>query len=379
MILILREEILSAIILIFLIFYYSIHKVKDKQMQFLRIACVGLLHVLFDILTVISVNHMDVVSESANRLLHGAFYFTGILFTQQIYNYVIYVCAQHKHLPALKRAGYIPVVIFLFFLLILPMEYVEGRGTYYSYGPLAFIGYGLFVIYCSICMGMLLVRRKRLDKRVQRSLIPMIAAMLAAVVTQALIPELLMTGGGITVVCIGMFVALDNPDKDYERQAMWDFNTGLKNRNCYKRDMELFVRRYKNGKRRIGFLVADMNFLKAVNDIHGHAEGDRLLQAAAAALREGLKTANGVYRLGGDEFAAVYIDPQSGAPEAEMGKVRAVCAQKTGFAVPLSLAMGYAEGPLHEDTEALFKEADVRMYEDKTRRKKEHPELDLRR
>lgn len=80
MLLILREEIICAIILIFLTFYYSINKVKDKGMLFLRISCVGLLHVLLDMTTVITVNNLDTVPRLLNDALHIAFYLSGILF-----------------------------------------------------------------------------------------------------------------------------------------------------------------------------------------------------------------------------------------------------------------------------------------------------------
>ncbi len=378
MLLILREEIICFIILASLVFYYFTNKVKDKEMLFPKIACVGLLHLAFDMATVAAVNNMGATPRMLNDALHVGFYLSGILFIQQFYNYVVHTCALHKHFRRLERAGYFPLLLFLALLLFLPMEYVEGSGTNYSYGPLAFIGYGIFTAYCSVCVAMLLICRKKLDKRVRRSLLPMIAAMFAAVLAQALVPELLMTGGGITFICIGMFVALDNPDKDYREQALWDFITGLRNRNCYNRDMEKYAIRHRNGRQRIGFVVADMNFLKAVNDKYGHAEGDRLIAAAAGALRDNLLTAQGIYRLGGDEFAAVYLSPDDGKVAAEMANVRAACLNEKSFAVPLSLAMGYAAGSIGEDIGAVFAEADRLMYEDKAGMKEKHPSLAVR-
>ena len=34
---------------------------------------------------------------------------------------------------------------------------------------------------------------------------------------------------------------MDNPEKKYEEWALWDFLTGLKNRNCYERELEKYV------------------------------------------------------------------------------------------------------------------------------------------
>jgi hypothetical protein len=130
-------------------------------------------------------------------------------------------------------------------MLFLPMEYIDGRGTSYSYGPLTFIGYGLFMLYCAASLFLLLYSRKELDRKTKHSLIPMIFAMCAAIITQALIPELLMTSAGITFVCLGIFVALDNPDKDMQHQAVWDYATGLKNKNCYTRDLEAYTHQFR--------------------------------------------------------------------------------------------------------------------------------------
>ena len=89
MLLILREEIICAYILSFLIFYYSINMVKDQERFFLKIASVGLAHVLLDIGTVLTVNHRETVPFIVNHLLHVAFYVTGIVFVFLFYQYGI--------------------------------------------------------------------------------------------------------------------------------------------------------------------------------------------------------------------------------------------------------------------------------------------------
>ena len=363
----LREEIVCAVILIFLIFYYLINKVKDKEMIFLKMACASLLHVIFDVITVITVNSRDVVPDSVNRVLHICFYITGILYAIMFYHYVIHLCALYRHMRVMKIVGYIPLALFVPLLLFLPMEYVTGRGTDYSFGPLAFVGYGIFMLYCVVCVILLFVSRKRIESRAHRALFPIIIVQCGFIIAQALVPELLMTGNGVTLVCVGVFVALDNPDKDYKEQALWDFLTGLKNRNCYDRDLarHAYSRNHSNS-RRIGFLVADMNYLKVINDNYGHVEGDKLIMAAANILQDNLASAEGVYRLGGDEFAALYLSPDDEAVAAEIEQVRAACAKAVDFPVPLSIAIGYASGGAGEDTDAVFQRADQLMYEDKT-------------
>lgn len=50
-------------------------------------------------------------------------------------------------------------------------------------------------------------------------------------------------------------------------------------------------------------VIADVYGLKLTNDSQGHKQGDALLVAVAATLRECCRAADEAYRIGGDEFA----------------------------------------------------------------------------
>lgn len=378
MLLILREEIICLVILTFLLFYYATNKIKEKGKYFFRLIGIAMAHVLFDIVTILTVNHRDIVPDPLNRLAHILFYLAGILFAYQFYVYTLRICALFKRATLMTHLGAIPLLIFSVFLLGLPMEYVEGNGTHYSYGPLAFLGYGVFFFYCIVILLLLLCSRKKIEPRVQWAIIPMIFAMCLSVLAQMLIPELLMTSAAITFVCIGMFVALDNPDKAYKEQALWDFLTGLKNRNCFDKDLTMYHERFagKQNRRRIGFLIADLNYLKIANDKYGHAEGDRLLSAAADALRDHLKQAEHIYRIGGDEFVAIYLSPNDNAVADEIEAVYTACAENRGLAVPLSIAIGYASGIADENLDLILRTADQRMYLHKNETKKIQKQID---
>ncbi len=49
----------------------------------------------------------------------------------------------------------------------------------------------------------------------------------------------------------------------------------------------------------------DVVGLKAVNDAHGHAAGDRVLQHAVRRIRTQLRSYDSIVRVGGDEFLCV--------------------------------------------------------------------------
>lgn len=373
--LIIREEIVCIFVLVFLISYKHMYHDKSVEDPFMRVALFGLGHVLFDMITAITVNYRDTVPAATNKVLHMFLYYFGLLFIMEFYNYVAKLTMPHNLLRKLRIVGYIPVGVFVVMSYVLPVEYVSGNGTDYSYGPLVFVGYGLFWVYCFACLVLTVCKRNSLDLKVRLAIIPTVVAMAAMILTQALLPELLMTGAGVTLVCIGLFATLNNPVEAYIEQAYWDEASGVRNKNGFHKQLELMKKKYENKEVQVGFIVGDMNGLKVINDRYGHEEGDKLIKAAAAVMLQQFKSAHHVYRIGGDEFAVIYISPDDEVVKQEIENLRAACAAYKDSPITLSIAIGYASGRYVPDSMELYNKADELMYEDKMEIKKHHPEL----
>lgn len=65
------------------------------------------------------------------------------------------------------------------------------------------------------------------------------------------------------------------------------------------------IRHLKDKSWVFGLIVLDLDYFKKVNDTHGHAVGDRLLEKVADTLRQALRDDDLVVRLGGEEFAVL--------------------------------------------------------------------------
>lgn len=152
-----------------------------------------------------------------------------------------------------------------------------------------------------------------------------------------------------------------------ERLAQYDVLTGLPNRALLNDRLLKALRNAERAGHLLALLFVDMNNFKRINDRHGHAAGDRLLQLAAARLTGCVRTADTVARLGGDEFVVVIEGLAAPEPiEGLMAKIRQAFSRPFELeeqSVQASLSIGLALYPrdgLTPDT--LLQYADRRMY-----------------
>jgi diguanylate cyclase (GGDEF)-like protein len=117
----------------------------------------------------------------------------------------------------------------------------------------------------------------------------------------------------------------------------------------------------------MALLYLDMDRFKAVNDIHGHATGDLLLQAFALRLRRCVRESDHVARIGGDEFAVVLED--IGTP-ATAQRIASAILESVGRQfyfdgiladVDVSIGVALYRGAQMSE-EALMRQADVLLY-----------------
>ncbi|MEQ6902127.1 GGDEF domain-containing protein [Nocardioides sp. YIM 152588] len=142
-------------------------------------------------------------------------------------------------------------------------------------------------------------------------------------------------------------------------EASRDVLTGLFNRRQFLRRVE-FVQRH--GRRDVPWVLAlaDLDRLKQLNDVDGHAAGDRALETVGAVVSDTLRPGELAGRLGGDEFALL-LGTATRAEEV-VGAVNAGLDAATAGLTPVSLSCGITEFDADTDVEELLERADRAMY-----------------
>jgi diguanylate cyclase (GGDEF)-like protein len=89
------------------------------------------------------------------------------------------------------------------------------------------------------------------------------------------------------------------------RQVFTDVLTGLPNRRAVIRALIYELRRHRRERTGLALALLDLDHFKQVNELQGHAAGDRLLRRVGRTLYRATRSSELCGRVGGDEFAVV--------------------------------------------------------------------------
>ena len=174
------------------------------------------------------------------------------------------------------------------------------------------------------------------------------------------------TDGAVTggVLCIADVTEAAQLREALEDRARTDALTGCLNRagTIAALDRALAFNPLGDG---VGLLFIDLNDFKGINDAHGHAVGDAVLQVVAERLFRSLRTDDLVGRLGGDEFVVIATSVGSGAEALDFaGRLSSQLQGPVTIGratVPISASIGVAWTTLGTSNQ-LLAAADAAMY-----------------
>lgn len=203
--------------------------------------------------------------------------------------------------------------------------------------------------------GWLIVRAPKLDGRLERMLTLFVDQLAAATENKLL------------------HLALK---KTAERDGL----TGLYNRGFFESALQLSVQgKGQTPSLDFAVLMVDVDGLKVVNDRYGHVAGDQLITTVAERLQVHCRASDILARYGGDEFVVLFPSADLTAANRLASLIRThiegqrcsiTTADGKRLTLELRLSLGGASSTEVPAQEVLTL-ADERMYDDKTRRRKQ--------
>jgi diguanylate cyclase (GGDEF)-like protein len=158
-------------------------------------------------------------------------------------------------------------------------------------------------------------------------------------------------------------LALMRSDLQHRTESVIDPLTTMLNRNALRTRVEELRHQAELVDEPVGVILADLDRFKHINDAHGHATGDRVLQDVAHTLRKQLRAFDLAYRLGGEEFLVLLpgADVAQAALIAEDLRCAVAASTQAGLAVTISLGVA-ASVAGHFDYPAALGAADSALY-----------------
>lgn len=149
--------------------------------------------------------------------------------------------------------------------------------------------------------------------------------------------------------------------------AATDPLTGLANRRRFDSILDRKIADAGQGRGAGCVALFDIDYFKRVNDQHGHAVGDLVLEAFASAAQRCVRAGDHVARLGGEEFGVILdgatLDQAASVCERVREEVaRAVIETASGTAVRVTVSAGIAAIEADQDRLQLMRAADEALY-----------------
>lgn len=162
--------------------------------------------------------------------------------------------------------------------------------------------------------------------------------------------------------------------QDGLRMAMRDPLTGLYNRRYAVPQLASIADRARAEGSPFAVMVMDLDRFKQVNDVHGHAAGDRVLVEVAHRLTVNLRETDVLARIGGEEFLVIL--PRTGMSKARLvaerlcqmmddEPIRLASGEELRVTVSIGVAVAGTAGEESFGVEGLVEQADIALLESK--------------
>lgn len=210
-----KTQIFCIIVLVFIGAFYLINRKGRGEVSkwFLVLLSVSIVQLIFDLITVYTVNHLETVPPTVNRLAHN--FYLGLMLTVFFlaYKYLENVVVEETGNPNFKMKGsFVPWVLTMTGVIFLPLKYIENPKTNYSHGPAAIMVYIGVAAYVILIVRIMVKYGNDIPVRKKRAMQIALLSELPIALYQALVPTSLITCFGMVLLNLGIYLTVENPD-----------------------------------------------------------------------------------------------------------------------------------------------------------------------
>ena len=206
-----KGQICCMCVLLYIAWTYFLVKRKNTKAHqlFSAMIIVTIIYMIFDMVTVYTINHVEDFSFSFNHFIHIIFMAAMCTDLYIVYMYIRTLALGDQ---TYRRRDLIPLVIAIAGSIFLKFDYVETPYGNYSWGSYAFVVFASGYLYFFAGMILLFRRRKDIEIKSFRAIYMALLFQLTAVIVQGIFPTILISGIGLTVIVVSLFYSVESPD-----------------------------------------------------------------------------------------------------------------------------------------------------------------------
>ncbi|GLU29889.1 GGDEF domain-containing protein [Brucella sp. NBRC 12950] len=146
-----------------------------------------------------------------------------------------------------------------------------------------------------------------------------------------------------------------------------DALTGVQDRGRFETKGPAMVQAALRAELSVSLMMIDIDHFKAINDRHGHPQGDKVIRKVADTIMRTKREADELFRYGGEEFALLCPEAPPGAMAmAERFREAVAAVSHSGLDRHVTISIGIATFPAGaKDFRELLMRADAALYEAK--------------
>ena len=398
-----KYEIAAQIFVLFIFVYSCIeYPMRSRKNILFRIMSIILiLTQSFDILSAYVISYTDIFPRIINLLVNTAYFFFGTILCYLLGAYIDHYIIPENGKKLLLKTKLILLIIeeiaivanvFFGFFFYITEDNIYTHGDFFYVMHFVSI---LFIVMAGISM---IINKKILGKAQIIYGTIIISLYVLPIILQVLFfQSTLIIMFGASLIMLVTFFSLETPDyvklqntleelestrseleklnKKYYNLAHYDQMSELSNRTAYEEmilDLKSNMKKIRE-EQTIIILMADLNFLKYLNDTLGHNIGDEAIKNVASIIKESFSDKENCYRIGGDEFCVISIGNDKNEFESMYQEfIDKVAEKNKEVDYPFSVGSAYYVVK-DESIDDAIQVVDNMMYENKNEIKKNYP------
>ncbi len=273
---------------------------KSEKLPLLATRCFSIMillasiNLIFDIVTVFTVSHADILAPWFNRLCHQIY--IGSLDSLMFSSYIYVDILGDSHRKFLKRESVLAFIIYIISLgmiVFAPIYFIESKFISYSYGPMLDVLYITTIIYMVLSISITFFYKHTLSQAKKMAILVGTAIWTIMVLVQYINPELQISSLFVVLMIFFVFITFENPTEHMDAEL-----------NCFnKRAFLLMIDETIRNKKNfyiVSLVFEDISFVYSKTIYEG--ENGILLQSI-----QEMKNAFGaeVFRSKGNSFSVI--------------------------------------------------------------------------